>query len=105
MMNHPLLEGSMPQWAQNLGLKDFRSLLAWDTDMYIALVGINGHLIDAICNTGGGHLLIDIDTARKLKFEWTLVKGNEFGTYSVAGELQPKAYYGITKPTVIIFDE
>ena len=95
----------MPQWAQNLGLKDFQSLLAWDTDMYKALVAVNVHLIKAICNTGGGHSLIDIVTARKLKFEWTPVKGNEFGTYSVAGELQPKAYYGITKPTVIIFDE
>ena len=95
----------MHQWAQNLELKDFQSLLAWDTDMYIALVGINGHLIEAICDTGGGRLLIDIDTARKLKFEWTPAKGKEFGTYSVAGESQPKAYYGITKPTVIVFDE
>ena len=41
-------------------------LVKWTSEQYIAQVGLNRHLIDALCDTGGEKSMIDACTAERL---------------------------------------
>ena len=41
------------------GMEKHPGVVEWTSEQYIAQVGLNGHLIDALCDTGGEKSMID----------------------------------------------
>ena len=65
------ITGPLPEWAKSLDLRDKRGTLPWDTDQYIALVGLGDVCMEACLDTGGGRSMMDLDTCRSLGIKWT----------------------------------
>ena len=61
------------------GMEKHPGLVKWTFEQYIAQVGLNGHLIDALCNTGGEKSMIDARTAERLDLRYQRARGSEFG--------------------------
>ena len=60
-------------------------LVKWTSEQYIAQVGLDGHLIDALCDTGGEKSMINARTANRLGLRYQCARGSEFGKYVMAG--------------------
>ena len=59
---------SLPDWAK--GMLNCRGLVPWDSSQYIACVGIEDKLCEALLDTGGCCSLMDIGMATKLKLPY-----------------------------------
>ena len=53
-----------PDWKK--GLVKHPGLIKWTSEQYIVEVGINGHLIEGLCDTGGGKTMIDVSLCEAL---------------------------------------
>ena len=95
--NEEAMLAPMPTWAVNMGLKDARGTLPWDSDQYIALLGLGGHFLEGVLDTGGGRSMLDRQTVESLGIPWTKARGAKFGSYCTPGE-GFKPYLGVTAP-------
>ena len=78
------------------GMEKHPGLVKWTSEQYIAQVCLNGHLIDALCDTGGEKSMIDARTAERLGLRYQRARGSEFGKYVTAGgHVQP--YFGLVR--------
>ena len=53
---------SLPEWAR--GIFNCWGLVGWDSNQYIACVGIKDKLVEVLLDTGGCCLLMDIGMAK-----------------------------------------
>ena len=56
---------SLPEWAS--GMLNCRGLVGWDSNQYIACVGIEDKLVEVLLDTVGCCSLMDIGMAKKLR--------------------------------------
>jgi hypothetical protein len=76
--------------------------LHWDSEQYIAEVGINGNLVLGVVDTGSCKTLLCEKTAVTLGLTVERAKGSEFGTYRVPGGDDAKSYVGLVRGPVRI---
>ena len=60
-------------------------LVRWTMEQYIAEVGINGHLIPALLDSGGEKTMIDVALCEAIGLRYQRARGSEFGKYLTAG--------------------
>jgi hypothetical protein len=63
-----LKDRSAPDWASSM--LNCRGMVAWDSNQYIACVGIEDKLVEALLDTGGCCSLMDMGMARRLKLPY-----------------------------------
>lgn len=95
--------GPTEGWAK--GLKSHDGVIQWTPEQYIARVGINGNLIEALLDTGGEKSMVDVSLAELLGLRYQRGRGSEFGKYITAGgHVQP--YHGLVRgPVDVRFSE
>jgi hypothetical protein len=81
---------SLPDWAS--GMLNCRGLVGWDSNQYIACVGIEDKLVEALLDTGGCCSLMDLGMAKKLKLPFQEQRNAEWGMFTVPGRRQPVPY-------------
>ena len=54
-------------------------------EQYIAEVGINGHLISTLLDSGGEKTMIDVALCEAIGLRYQQARGSEFGIYLPAG--------------------
>jgi hypothetical protein len=87
-----------PGWAE--GLVDRRKLLQWDSEQYVAQVGIGKCLALGVVDTGSCKTLMCDRTASALGLTIERARGNEFGSYRVPGGDESRAYVGVVRGPV-----
>lgn len=90
---------SKPAWAE--AMPDRRSILQWDSEQYVAQVGINGSLALAVVDTGSCKTLICTKTAAALGLEVNVAKNGEHGTYRTPGGAL-RSYYGVVRGELVL---
>ena len=63
-----LKDRSDPDWASRM--LNCRGMVAWDSNQYLACVGIEDKLVEALLDTGGCCSLMDVGMARRLKLPY-----------------------------------
>ena len=72
-----------PDWKK--GLVPHPGLVRWTMEQYIAKVGMNGHLIPAIPDSGGEKMMLDVALCKAIGLRYQQARGSEFGKYLMAG--------------------
>ena len=71
----------------------------------MSYVCINGHVTEALLDTGGEKSMIDNQTAERLGLRYMRARGSEFGKYMSPGNVITP-YYGLIRgPVVLQFDD
>ena len=76
-------------------MSDKRHVLQWDSEQYVAMVGVNDSLALGVVDTGSCRTLMDESTAQALGLSIIRARGSEFGTYRVPGGDDLHAYVGV----------
>ncbi len=69
----------------------------WDSEQFIAQVGVNGKLALGVADTGSCKTLMCERTAASLGLTVERARGNEFGSYKTPGGNDAKAYVGVVR--------
>lgn len=93
-----LKDRSAPAWAK--GLTNARGLLTWDDAQYIALVGVQGTLLEALMDTGGACTIMDMAFAKRLGLPVKEQRQAEYGMFTVPGRASPIPYAGCVEGPV-----
>ena len=72
-----------PDWKK--GLVPHPALVHWMMEQYISEVGINGHLIPAILDSGGEKTMIDVALCKVIGLPYQRARGSEFSKYLTVG--------------------
>ena len=77
-------------------LKSHAGFISWLPEQYIANVGINGHVLPAMMDTGGEKSMVCTRVAELLGLHYSRARGSEFGKYvTTGGHVQP--YFGLIR--------
>lgn len=99
-----LKDRSAPAWAQHM--RNARGLISWDHAQYIALVGIQDTLVEALMDTGGACSIMDLDFAQRMGLNVRVQTQAEFGMFTVPGRTSPVPYAGCVEgPVALRFSE
>ena len=85
-MDTPLstkLVPEQPDWKK--GLVPHPGLVCWLMEQYIAKVGINGHLIPTLLDSGAKKTMIDIALCEAIGLWYQQAHSSEFSKYLTAG--------------------
>ena len=81
---------SLPGWAADM--LNCRGLVGWDSNQYMACVGVEDRLVEALLDTGGCCSLMDIGMAKKLQLPFQEQRSAEWGMFTVPGRKDPIPY-------------
>jgi hypothetical protein len=70
-------------------------------EQFIAEVGINGHLVPSLLDTGGEVSMIDMRLAERLGLKYMRARGGEFGRFQAPGG-QVFSYYGLIRGPIML---
>ena len=59
--------------------------ISWSLEQYIGDVGVNGHLLPALLDSGGEKTMMCTRTAEKCGLKYLRARGSEFGKYVTSG--------------------
>ena len=71
------------QWTA--GLIRHEGFISWSPEQYIGEVGVSGHLLPALLDSGGEKTMMCTRTAEKCGLKYSRARGSEFGKYVTAG--------------------
>ena len=78
------------------GLTKHEGFISWSPEQYIREVGVNGHVLPALLDSGGEKSMMCTHTTEKCGLKYSRARGSEFGKCVTAGgHVQP--YYGLIR--------